>query len=79
MLSTVHTNTRVIVFPASITYGFNSEWQDALTQMVAEYGQDGLMFNSWNGYTEGMAAVPTNEYGEIYYQWLQQLCAMIED
>jgi hypothetical protein len=65
-----------IVFPSSIVYGFDEVWQEALTEMVIEYGQDGIMFNSWNGYTEGMAAVPTNQYGDTYYTWLQQLCAM---
>ncbi len=66
-----------IVFPNSIQYGFSSTWQQALTDMVADFGEDGLMFNSWNGYTEGMAAVATREYGDQYYQWLQALSAIV--
>ena len=67
-----------IVFPASITYGFTQRWQDALTSMVGSYANDGLAFNSWNGYTEGMAAVPTHEHGDAYYIWLQALCELVK-
>jgi hypothetical protein len=67
-----------IVFPASIRYGFSTNWQDALTGMVTDYGEDGLAFNSWNGYTEGMAAVPTLEYDDRYYRWLQASCGLVD-
>jgi len=67
-----------LVFPDSIVYGFTLEWQSALTQMVIDYGQDGLVFNSWNGYTEGMAAVPTFEYQDRFYHWLQSLCTIVK-
>ena len=63
-----------IVFPGSITYGFTQEWRDALAGLVVDFGQDGLVFNSWNGYTEGMVAVPTHEYGDTFYRWLQAVC-----
>ena len=45
----------------------------ALTQMVRDFGDDGLMFNAWNGYTEGMTAVPVQEYGSVFYAWLSTL------
>jgi len=67
-----------IVFPDSIVYGFTRGWQSALTQMVINYGQDGLVYNSWNGYTEGMAAVPTAEYSDRFYHWLQVLCTLVQ-
>jgi hypothetical protein len=67
-----------VVFPDSIVYGFTADWKDSLTQMVVEYGKDGLVFNSWNGYTEGMAAVPTFEYGNEYFNWLQYLLTLIQ-
>jgi len=62
-----------IVFPGSVQYGLNSSWTSALSQMVNDFGQDGLTFNSWNGYTEAMAAVPTQEFGDVYYEWLRSL------
>ena len=62
-----------IVFPGSVQYGLNSAWTSALSEMVNEFGQDGLIFNSWNGYTEGMAAVRTQEFGDVYSEWLRSL------
>jgi hypothetical protein len=32
-----------------------------------------VMFNAWNGYTEGLVALPTTEYGRDYFRWLQSL------
>jgi hypothetical protein len=64
-----------IVFPGSARYGFTESWRDALSEMAVEFGTDGLVFNSWNGYTEGMAAVPTTEYGDVYFRWLQSMTA----
>jgi hypothetical protein len=68
-----------VVFPGSIRYGFSGEWQDALTTLVRDYGQDGLVFNSWNGYTEGMAAVPTTEHGDTYRRWLRAACDLVDN
>ncbi len=67
-----------IVFPASIRYGFSKNWEDALTGMVMDYGEDGLTFNSWNGYTESMAVVPSQEYDNRYYRWLQASCKLVD-
>jgi hypothetical protein len=66
-----------VVFPGSRRYGFTDTWQTALTAMVGDFAQDGLVYNSWNGYTEGMAAVPTTEYGDRYYGWLTELCRQV--
>jgi hypothetical protein len=66
-----------IVFPGSVYYGFTAEWRDALAEMAAEYGDDGLAFNSWNGYTEGMAAVPIREYSDVFFRWLQGMAARV--
>jgi hypothetical protein len=52
-------------------YGFTSEWLSQLGLLVQDYGQAGMVFNSWNGYTEGLAAVPSTKYGSIFYDWLQ--------
>ncbi len=59
-----------IVFPGSVKYGLSLTWMNALTQMVCEFGHDGFVYNSWNGYTEGMAAVDLQEFGDVFYQWL---------
>jgi hypothetical protein len=67
-----------IVFPGSPQYGHNQAWLDGLTAQVQDFGQDGLVFNSWNGYTEAMQAVATSEYGDAYYQWLRALSLIHE-
>ena len=67
-----------IVFPNSTRYGFTTGWRDELTAMVMDFGRDGLTFNSWNGYTEGMAAVPTHEHGDTFYRWLQTACELVD-
>ena len=46
-----------IVFPSNSRYGNNAQWRAGQAEML-DYGPAGLAFNSWNGYTEGMAAVP---------------------
>ncbi len=67
-----------IVFPNSVQYGLNTSWMQSLTGMVQEFGSDGLMYNSWNGYTEGMAAVVLQEHGDLFYKWLGELTCMYE-
>jgi len=64
-----------LVFGASTAhrYGFTFEWLCQLAQMVKGYGETGIVFNSWNGYTEAMVAVPSQEYGSWFYDWLRSL------
>ncbi len=64
-----------LVFPGSAYYGFTTVWLDALEQMVRDFGGDGYVYNSWNGFTEGMAAMPLQRQygGDRYYQWLKCL------
>jgi hypothetical protein len=63
-----------LVFPDHrLVYGFDDAWRSALTAMVRDFGKYGIAFNSWNGYTEGMAAVPTREHGDTFSRWLQSL------
>jgi hypothetical protein len=64
-----------LVFPAApIIYGNTSSWRNELTQLLQSQGESkGIIFNTWNGYTEGYAAVPTLEYGDATFLWLQSL------
>jgi len=56
-------------------YGLTPEWLSQLGQMVSDYGQAGMVFNAWNGYTESLAAVPLLDakYGNLFYDWLRSL------
>lgn len=62
-----------IVFPGSPLYGLNITWTVSLAQMVNNFGQDGMVYNSWNGYTEGMTAVILQGYEDYFYNWLGML------
>jgi len=61
------------VFGEDWYFGENSTWLTGLDQMAHEFGQSGVIFNSWNGYTEGMVAVPTAELGSLFYDWFSSL------
>jgi len=69
------------VFPRNkLVFGFNDAWKNALSEMVTDFGGNGLVFNSWNGYTEGMVAVPMHRVYDdpsccdaVFYEWLQAL------
>lgn len=47
-------------------------WRNWLSQLKGS-GIRGITFNTWNGYTEGYAAVPTTEHGVTIYNWLRDL------
>jgi hypothetical protein len=40
---------------------------------MRELSVQGIVFNTWNGYTEGYAAVPTLENGDADFRWMQEL------
>jgi hypothetical protein len=65
-----------IVFPPHIRgagrYGNNAAWRAAVAALRTARVK-GLVFNTWNGYTEGYAAVPTLEYGDANYLWVKEL------
>jgi hypothetical protein len=65
-----------VVFPGSVKYGHNPDWINGLTAMVQDFGHAGVVFNSWNGYTEAMLAMNSIEYGDTYYNWLRTLTAI---
>ena len=74
-----------IVFPAANNdywrIANDDIWHNGQTQMiVSNAGANwvrGITFNTWNGYTEGYAAVPTLEYGSQAYTWLRSLFQLL--
>lgn len=62
--------------PIALAWGNNNQWRNAQTRMIAVEVK-GITINSWNGYTEAMAAVPTLEFNEANYLWLKSLNALI--
>ncbi len=59
----------------------NDIWHNGQTQMITTTAGAnsirGITFNTWNGYTEGYAAVPTLENGDQAYVWLQSLLQLV--
>src|SRR5262245_25849711 len=54
--------------------GTDDRWRNALSQLKGN-GIKGITFNTWNGFTEGYAAVPTIPHGDTIYNWLRDLYA----
>jgi hypothetical protein len=61
-----------LVFPGSKTWGNNATWR-IFVQESWEESFCGMVYNTWNGYTEGYAAVRTLEYGDIVANWVWTL------
>ncbi|MFN8445381.1 MAG: hypothetical protein U0175_31620 [Caldilineaceae bacterium] len=61
-----------IIFPGAKRYGNDALWRFALSGFRTQQVK-GITFNTWNGYTEGYAAVPTLEFGDAAFQWIQEL------
>ncbi|MBV9647440.1 MAG: hypothetical protein JO043_08260 [Candidatus Eremiobacteraeota bacterium] len=61
-----------ILWPGSSVYGNNDRWRAMLSQEWSVVFH-GIVFNTWNGYTEGYAAVPTLEYQAANWEWIQAL------
>jgi hypothetical protein len=50
----------------------DDRWRNWMSQLKGQ-GIKGITFNTWNGYTEGYAAVPSVEHGFTVYNWLTDL------
>ena len=50
----------------------DDRWRNWMSQLKG-FGVKGITFNTWNGYTEGYAAVPSREHGWTVYNWLTDL------
>jgi len=61
------------VFNPDFRYGLTTEWLDHLAQMNRDYGRSGMVYNAWNGYGESLVAIPSQEYGNLFYDWLSSL------
>jgi hypothetical protein len=57
------------------TWGLSAEWFDGMTSIVNDFARAGIIYNSWNGYTEAMVGTPTRERGTMLYDWLKSLNA----
>ena len=55
----------------------DDRWRNWMSQLKGVrsdgIGIKGITFSTWNGYTEGYAAVPSREHGYTVYNWLTDL------
>jgi hypothetical protein len=63
-------------------WGYDDQWRGGLTQMVREFGQAGVVYNAWNGYPEGLAAMEVVDSNGVQLpraatiDWLKSLTAL---
>jgi hypothetical protein len=56
-------------------WGYNSQWRTTLLGLTSRYGRAGLVYNSWNGYCEGLAAMETQQEGSYNVDLIHDLMA----
>jgi hypothetical protein len=50
----------------------DDRWRNWMSELKG-MGNSGIAFDTWNGFTEGYAAVPSFEHGDTVYRWLTDL------
>ena len=50
----------------------DDRWRNWMSQLKGS-GVKGITFDTWNGFTEGYAGVPSREHAETVYMWLTDL------
>lgn len=66
-----------LVFTDSKRYGNDPFWREILSRAWSDSFK-GIVFNTWNGYTEGYAGMPTVEHEDVDWNWIQQLFAQVK-
>jgi hypothetical protein len=66
-----------LVFPPgpytpSGMWGNNASWHAELLKLRPD-SFAGVTFNTWNGYTEGYVVIPTTEFRESAFRWVQRV------
>ncbi|MEV0385587.1 hypothetical protein [Nonomuraea sp. NPDC050643] len=54
-------------------YGFNLQWRQRQRALALEFATAGLSVETWNGYSEAHAIVPTVEDGGNHLLWLRDI------
>ena len=62
-------------FPGLHKWGYDSDWRSSLLDMTQKYGRSGMVYNSWNGYDEGLAGMATQEQGTSNVDFIKALLA----
>lgn len=70
-----------IVFPGSKMWGNNEGWRLRLTNLWTQYRNAyvGISYDTWNGYTEGYVAVPSDRNQDDDFRWITQLFQLVDE
>jgi hypothetical protein len=61
-----------LVFPKSVTYGNSASWRTYIEESWQQRFS-GMVYNTWNGYTEGYAAMRSLEFADTVSNWAKLL------
>jgi hypothetical protein len=67
-----------LIFPKSNQYGNDEFWRVKQFESWSDRFS-GLVYNTWNGYTEGYAGMPTVEHEDVDWNWIQELFAQAKN
>jgi len=60
-------------WPGLHRWGYTANWRASLVEMVSRYGRKGMVYNSWNGYCEGLAAMETEQPDKNNVDFIRRL------
>lgn len=58
------------------SWGNNDTWRRELFELVKTHGAKGFVYNSWNGYCEGLAGMSTAEYKDVNVNWIKSIVGL---
>jgi len=65
-----------LVFPGSTYYGYTDEWRENFVSFLSSTFT-GVVYNAWNGYTEGYAGMQQQGSGFRDYDWLVRMFGLL--
>ncbi len=66
-----------LIFTKSNPYGNTPHWRERQLQSWSDRFS-GMVYNTWNGYTEGFVGMPSVEHEDEDWNWIQQLFAQVQ-
>ncbi len=67
--------SKLFTGPGLHKWGYDGAWRSALLDMTRTFGRRGMIYNSWNGYCEGLAGMETFQQGTTNVDFIRSLIA----
>lgn len=68
-----YNGSKLFTGPGLHVWGYDDLWRSSLLGMTQKYGRNGMIYNSWNGYCEGLAGMSTIEQGTANPDFIRTL------